>query len=98
MGAERSMRECLQEEVNHIVQALPGAMTFAEWYDDGMPFDVFDFGDDVQREAVSYATGYLQGAADLAEQTILTMLDEHGVLMNQPKPNHKRASRRKAKP
>jgi hypothetical protein len=79
------MTTCLQGQVDHIRDALGDGVLFADWYDAGMPFDVFDFGDDLQREAVSYARGYLEGAADLAGVTVLTLLDEHNVLTCQPK-------------
>ncbi len=95
MGADRSMRDCLVEQVDHIVNALPDGVTFALWYDDGMPFEIFDFGDDIHREAVSFARGYLEGAADMANLTILGLLDEHSILTNQPKP--KARKRRKVK-
>lgn len=94
MSGERSLRECLQTEVDTIRDALPAKWaTFADWYDDGMPIFAPTFGD------VSYARGYLQGAADLADQTLMTLLDEHSVLMNQlpSKPKSKpRRARKKA--
>lgn len=73
------MRACLSEQVRHILGALPSGMSFDDWYDDAMPFDAFTFLNDVQREAVTYARGYLQGAADAVDLTVLTLLQEEGV-------------------
>lgn len=97
MSADRSMRDCLVEQVDHIVNALPDGVTFALWYDDGMPFEIFAFGDNVQREAVSFARGYLEGAADALDVTLMTLLDEHSILTNQPKPKRPTTRRRKSR-
>jgi len=73
-----TLNELLGPEVEHIRNALPEGLSFDDWYSDGMPFDVFVFADDLHREAVSYARGYLHGAADALDVTLLELLWDEG--------------------
>lgn len=73
------MRELLLEQLRHIVLALPAGVTFAQWYYDGCDFDVFEFSDPIQREAVSFAFGYLRGAHEATDCTLLEMLWDHDI-------------------
>jgi hypothetical protein len=73
------MRDLLIEQLTHIIHALPAGMTFQDWYDDACSFEHFTFGDPIQREAVSFAYGYLRGAHEACDVTMMELLDEHDI-------------------
>lgn len=89
------IRELLQEQVDRILDALhPRGITFVEWYSDhACSFDVFEFSspDGTDREAVSFAYGYLRGAHEIADVTMLELLESHNVFFGSRKRRAARA-------
>lgn len=80
---DRSMRACLTEQVDAIRDALPLGRSFLDWYDDGADASAFlTAGANVHALG---AWGYLQGAADALDLTVMEMLDEHSVQMTTPR-------------
>ena len=72
------MSECVHEQLEWIIQALPPRRTFEEWYEDGQGFEDL-LGKPGERdpnlaESVCHAVGYLRGVADALDQTVLEML------------------------
>jgi hypothetical protein len=79
-GDTPTMRDLLQAQVDVILHALqtialPVGQTFESWYEDGCDLQVFP-GD---RSEMAYALGYLRGAHELADVTLLELLEEHEV-------------------
>jgi len=78
--SDPTMAELLAEQVVHIVNALPPGVTLDDWYSDYMmSMEPFGDLDNLQREAVAYATGYLRGVAECANVTVMELLRSEGV-------------------
>lgn len=73
----RTMRDCLAERLAILATAIPDLQT---WYDDGADLDTLD----VPPVAVREAYAYLEGAADMADLTVMMLLDEHGLSLATP--------------
>lgn len=77
------MRACLTEQVDAIRESLPPGRSFLDWYDDGADAEAFmTAGANVHALG---AWGYLQGAADALDLTVLELLDEHSVNLTTPR-------------
>lgn len=81
---DRSMTECLAEQLVLLRSSLPKGTSAQQWYDDGA--------DVTQLQAVGAnvnglrAWGYLEGAADANDWTVMDLLTEHGLTLDAPKP------------
>lgn len=81
---DRSMRDCLAERLVFVHRHLASAGTTADvWYDAGQDFDTLDL-DPIEAESFANAWGYLQGAADMADLTVMELLSEYGLSLVPP--------------
>lgn len=72
---DAGLRALLIEQVAVIVDALPDGMTFDQWYSDEMAqLDVL-----TEHKFSGYALGYLRGAHEACNVTLMELLDEHGI-------------------
>jgi hypothetical protein len=93
---ERSLTECLEEQLRFARDHLRAAeMTVQDFYDSGQDFEaIADKLDDLQRESLAHAWGYLEGAADALDLTVLELVEAHGLSFDAPA-HHKRQLIRK---
>lgn len=95
---ERSMRACLDEQLHVLREAarLHSTCRFSlqQWYDDGA--DLKGLHEETVT-AITYAWGYLEGAADMADLTVSELLDEYGVTFDVPLSPGKRQPIRKVR-
>lgn len=89
---ETSMTECLTTRLRFVRDHLAAADTTVQaFYDDGADFEsVADKLDPLALESLANAWGYLQGAADMADLTVLELLETHGLTLDAPKAVRKR--------
>jgi hypothetical protein len=83
---ERNIAACLAERLDTVRELLACAdltpSAFYEWPD----FDVIGDKLDVdQRESLANAWGYLTGAADMVDLTVMELLGEHGLSLDEDK-------------
>lgn len=92
------MAECLQERIDTICEALPAGVSFEEWLSDAPSgFEAlheYHLGNAVLLESVGNAYGYLEGAADMAEMTVLELLWEHECRLSKPRAKRERKATR----
>jgi hypothetical protein len=66
----RTMADCLTERLDVLRAFIPDLQT---WYDDGADLDALD----MPPVEIHEAWSYLQGAADMADLTVMELLAEH---------------------
>lgn len=93
---ERSLSTCLSEQLDFARDHLRGAdMTPQDFYDSGQDFEaIADKLDDVSRESLAHAWGYLEGAADALDLTVLELLETHGLSLDAPAPTKRQRIRK----
>ena len=81
------MTESLLEQLRYIQESLDAGeddndfhVDAGQWLVDGADFELFAPLDDIQREAVSHAVGYVRGVSDALDTSIAELLDEHALL------------------
>lgn len=84
---DRAMTACLIEQLTALRNGFLGSLQ--AWYDDGA--DLAEFQASGYPIALSFAWGYIAGAADMADLTPMSLLEEHGLSLD-PKPT-KRSTR-----
>ena len=100
MSGEQTMRDCLCERLSEVLEALPKGITFEDWYSDGADLDDLAYGHVVEgvtvvRWDVAKAWGYLQGAADAFDVTVLENLQNHSIFSYLPSGSPKLAGNTK---
>lgn len=90
---DRSMKECLEYHLNFVREHLVHAAgtTPQAFYDGGCDWAALDLGDVVVVESLAHSWGYLEGAADMADLTIMELLAAYGLQLDAPKPKRKRS-------
>ena len=93
---DRSMAECLTERLDEVRKYLaigPTNGSFRKWYDNGadlasalLPLNR------TEGAALANAWGYLEGAADMADLTVMELLGQYAVSLNPPTRKHKKGS------
>lgn len=74
-----TVKELLQEQVDVILQTLGTDLTFVEWYHDGCAIEALSWAVGPSITSAVFAFGYLRGAHEMADVTMLELLDAHGV-------------------
>lgn len=84
---DRSMKSCLEYHLEFIREHLVHAAgtTPQAFYDGGQDWEALDLDDVVIVESLAHSWGYLEGAADMADLTIVELLDQHGLQLDEPK-------------
>lgn len=86
---ERSMKECVEEQLIVLQGAARAAsvsicgFTLQDWYDDGAILKYLSCWDDSEDDDVTYAWGYLSGAADAADMTVRDYIESFGLSFNE---------------
>ena len=81
------MKPMLAEQVRFMRDHLASADTTPQtWVDGGSDFElVADKLDEMQRESLAHAWGYLKGAADMAALTVEELLNKYGLSLSAKK-------------
>jgi len=84
-----TLRSLLLDQLQVIADHLPEGRNVQAWYDDGAAFEelVGDIENDVDREEVSIAFGYLRGAHEALDVTMSEMFDGEDISMSEIKPS-----------
>jgi hypothetical protein len=74
-NGEQSMRQCVVDRLETLRENLPAHIALDEWIGDGGEMPAFGTSDVHEAiESVACAWGYIQGAADAVNQTVLEMI------------------------
>ncbi len=71
------LTDLLASQLDTLALAMPPSLSVAQWYDDGA--DVAVFTTPGANTSGLYAWGYIVGAADALDVTVLTLLDQEGL-------------------